>query len=498
MKKIIIIKDEIDEKLNSPIEVFIYDENDYNIIFNIKNEQELVKYLTDKTYFNQELNRNLVYSCQIGLSESQTCKKIENELLSNFNQLLTFVDFVDLTIFDSEIDIASLLEEYPYLNKGNLIVLDNIEIFDEILKKRIEEFNKLSSNCYFIIDGNNTPIKATDIQKTIKIINGYVDYIKSLNLSPLEQIMFAYDIVRERVYNEEKANESYLSSRDLTNVLLGNNIVCQGYANILKSILIQLDIKCGNIISINKSDETRGHARNLVYVNDKKYGVEGIYFLDATWDSKKVGEDQMYPYRYRYFLKTFDEIIKEENYDYKYDMLYPRINESSQIKVLDLKLSSKEDLEIIESVGTLSKLVYNKNILSIINLYPEYRRIYQIDDEKLENDVQFLISLVDNKISAETFIKLYMHIKALEYYINPTKTNLDINYLYRTFIYSKWTFQDFLKKSNHKLLCDILGMEVDPKTIFNEYIIQEKIQRDISRVKLTKTLKNVINTKTMT
>lgn len=91
-----------------------------------------------------------------------------------------------------------------------------------------------------------------------------------------------------------------------------------------------------------------------------------------------------------------------------------------------------------------------------------------------------------------------MHVKALEYYINPTKTTLDINDLYRTFIYSKWTFRDFLKKSNHKLLCDILGMEVDPKTIFNEYIIQEKIQRDISRVKLTKTLKNVINTKTMT
>lgn len=104
----------------------------------------MVKYLTDKTYFNQELNRNLVYSCQIGLSESQTCKKIEKKLLSNFNQLLTFVDFVDLTISDSEIDIASLLEEYPYLNKGNLIVLDNIEIFDEILKKRIEEFTKLT------------------------------------------------------------------------------------------------------------------------------------------------------------------------------------------------------------------------------------------------------------------------------------------------------------------------------------------------------------------
>ena len=417
-------------------------------------------------------------------------------MLSDFNHFLDLFDYIDLSNSNPRVDLALLLEKYPNLGKRKLIVLDNIEIFNETLKEEIEQFNRLSPNCYFLLKGNHNPIKATDIQKTIEIINGYADYIKLFNLSPLEQIMFAYDIVRERIYNEEKSNESYLSSRDLTSVLLGKNIVCQGYSNILKSILTQLEIRCENIISISKKDETYGHARNQVYIDDKKYGVEGIYFLDATWDSKKSGNDQMYPYRYRYFLKTFDEIVEEEGNRYKYNKFSSRINELSQMKALGLNPSDEKDLEIIESVGTLSKLVYNKNIFTKINLYPEYRRVNRIDEDKLENDIQFLISLINKPISAEIFIRIYMSVKSLEYYLNPTKTNLDINDLYRTFIYSKWSFQDFIKTSKHKRICDILGIKENPATIFVEYIDQEEIKRDISRVKLTKTLKEVINSKT--
>ena len=50
----------------------------------------------------------------------------------------------------------------------------------------------------------------------------------------------------------------------------------------------------------------------MIYLNDKKYNVEGVYFLDATWDSKKSEEDKLYPYRYKYFLKTFEEILDED------------------------------------------------------------------------------------------------------------------------------------------------------------------------------------------
>ena len=351
-----------------------------------------------------------------------------------------------------------------------------------------------------MINGNHEPIKSKELKKTIEIINGYADYIKSLNLSPLEQVMFAYDIVRERTYNEKKENESYFSSRDLTDVLLGTNIVCVGYSNLLKTILLQLGIRCRNVACIRKDDEHKGHLRNMIYLNDEKYNVEGVYFLDATWDSKKSGEDKLYPYRYKYFLKTFEEMLDEDKNLYFYDRLSIEVNKLSQMKASELDYSDEEDKEIIDTIGTLSNLVYTETtrLLLYLKINPSYRNSIPISENEVEEITQYLFSLFNKKISAETFISLYMSVKSLEYYINPTKTTLDINYLYRTFLYSKWIFNEFIKKSKQKLLCDIFGKEVEQQDVFKEYIIHEKIERDISRVKLTKALKNVINTKTMT
>ena len=234
--------------------------------------------------------------------------------------------------------------------------------------------------------------------------------------------------------------------------------------------------------------------------NDKKYNIDGVYFLDATWDSKKSEEDKLYPYRYKYFLKTFEEILDEDKNSYYYDRLSIDVNKLSQMKASELDYSDEDDKKIIDTIGTLSNLVYTETtcFLLYLKIDPSYRNTLPISENEVEEIAQNLVSLFNKKMSAETFIRLYMSVKSLEYYINPIKTNLDIDYLYRTFLYSKWAFKDFLKKSNHKLLCDIFGTEVDPKTIFKEYIAQEKTERDISRVKLTKTLKNVINTKTMT
>jgi hypothetical protein len=234
--------------------------------------------------------------------------------------------------------------------------------------------------------------------------------------------------------------------------------------------------------------------------NDKKYNIDGVYFLDATWDSKKSEEDKLYPYRYKYFLKTFEEILDEDKNSYYYDRLSIDVNKLSQMKASELDYSDEDDKKIIDTIGTLSNLVYTETtcLLLYLKIDPSYRNTLPISENKVEEIAQNLVSLFNKKMSAETFIRLYMSVKSLEYYINPTKTTLDINYLYRTFLYSKWTFNEFIKKSNQKLLCEIFGTEVEQQDIFNEYIIQEKIERDISRVKFTKTLKNVINTKTMT
>ncbi len=124
------------------------------------------------------------------------------------------------------------LQELPILLQMQDLPINNIE-FNQLMKS----YNN-SQNLKLMIEGNKKKITVEEYKKTVLVINEMVSKIKKQNLSPLEQIMYAYDIVRDRVYLEEKEGEGYETSRDLTSVLLGDKIVCVGYANILDKILV--------------------------------------------------------------------------------------------------------------------------------------------------------------------------------------------------------------------------------------------------------------------
>lgn len=131
-----------------------------------------------------------------------------------------------------------------------------------------------------------------------------IDKIRNLilecNLSPLEAIAFIHKIVTKSFQyheNEEEAGKA----RTIVGVLNSNNIVCVGYANIIKSIVDRLDnpnlICDGLTIQVqydeNLSDEVtqfeingEGHMKNVIFINDEKYNVSGVYLLDATYDSR--------------------------------------------------------------------------------------------------------------------------------------------------------------------------------------------------------------------
>lgn len=142
---------------------------------------------------------------------------------------------------------------------------------------------------YVNLQGNSGYVKLDECKKIMNEIKKYVDHIKKLNLSPLESILYAYDMVRDRVYKKENTDD-YSLSRDLKNVLFGNEIVCVGYSRILSCIFDNLGID-NNLIYLSSKDNSSGHLRNAVYVDDQKYGVSGYYYLDATWDSKRQEND---------------------------------------------------------------------------------------------------------------------------------------------------------------------------------------------------------------
>jgi hypothetical protein len=117
-----------------------------------------------------------------------------------------------------------------------------------------------------------------------------IDYYKTLitayRLSPLEKIMYAYDLMKSFRYNESEKRSS--NSRNIPEIIKTGEIVCVGYSSFFKQLLSELGIEAESIdVVIKDEDKPTWHARNIVHVDDDKYGVHGDFAFDSTWDSYK-------------------------------------------------------------------------------------------------------------------------------------------------------------------------------------------------------------------
>ena len=130
-----------------------------------------------------------------------------------------------------------------------------------------------------------------------------VNRIKALNLSPFEQFLAVHDYAANRIYKEVHWTEEMHKSRALLNVMSGDNIVCVGYANIVKELCNRLAIDCKIIRGAYVNQNTRmregdAHVANIVHIVDEKYGIDGYYFCDACWDSKNSPDQSYNTYTY--------------------------------------------------------------------------------------------------------------------------------------------------------------------------------------------------------
>ena len=122
------------------------------------------------------------------------------------------------------------------------------------------------------------------MRETLDFFN---DLVQANNLSPTEILMYAYDIMKTFRYKENEEDKD--KSRYLHNIVMTDYIVCVGYAKFMEQILKENNIKAVEVgVTCDLGNgEYGGHARNLVYLDDDKYDIHGIYAIDATWDSAK-------------------------------------------------------------------------------------------------------------------------------------------------------------------------------------------------------------------
>lgn len=387
---------------------------------------------------------------------------------------------------------------FKYINENEFLQTKTLHI-TELFSTTREDLNRITSalknytNILLTVDGNQEEITLQQYKNTVEEMEKFLSKIKKYELSPLEQMMYAYDLVRDRVYTEENQEESYSASRDLTATLLGDKIVCVGYANIFEKILQNLGIQTTMCSMVSKNQT--GHRRNAVYVKDTKYHVEGVFFCDPTWDSRKDKNDNSYLDSYKFFCKNIEEMrIHESN-------KYTNVTFSEYDKDFTKEIKSMVEENGIESVpykitrtiNAISNLVDQKQLIEPTFLYKD---VLPFDFDVLSESLDRYEKLFFNShLSTENLLKIMIQVRKIEYYENPEKYPLTVESFENVvrnnilFYYNQRTltllFSEDCAEINENMSQDD----------FEKLKSQIDLEKNIERVKLTKVLNEITKRK---
>ena len=372
-------------------------------------------------------------------------------------------------------DVIEFINHSEDINSKNVVLIRedgyvfSIEDRDKLhyIMKNLDNLENIS----VFADGNNSEVPIKSYIDTIDYIDDIVNSIKKYDLSPLEQVMYAYDIVRDRKYKQETKKQNARESRDLTSVLLGDRIVCSGFSEILDKVCKKLGFK-SHIQHLRSEDmeNLRGHARNSVHIKDDKYNIDGIYFFDSTWDCKRDNTNNHFN-SYFFFGMTANNMFKLDNMDdnpLKSEFNY--LAKISRIFSRTPELVETENLLTINSFSRKyleSELLDFKEIIGFNSFYNKEKK-----EEIIKKVLKFL-DLFTRDISKRDFIRLVSNVRAVEHYEYPEK-----------FPYSTKKIAEIVKKSGRdyrtteeKLLIAIFGEKVEtPQSIMEEKGIDKKVE----------------------
>ena len=406
-------------------------------------------------------------------------------LLNNFDNLIDNIEYIRINDYDP----IKYLEKYPVLKTKKIILNDILDINDfDLINNLIKKYENY--NAYIYLIGNHDPVSLKDCKKTMDYIKEKANMIKSLNLSVFETIIFTYDLVRDRIYKYENESDRPTESRDLSKVLFGDSIVCAGYSKMFSAILNYIGIKTDCISLQLKNNENAGHERNGIRIIDPKYNIDGYYYFDTTWDSKK--DDNKFLYRYLCLAKTRDEMETLEQNRYIYS-LTPAYGKNMIDEFINY-VNNRDYEKVINYVKTFNHMFSDSGSDSHVDIRDIFKRT--IDLEYTKKCILETLKKYNKKINAETYLKAINNVRKIENYIDSEKYPYDIKTLYLIYLNSKWEFE----KEHYdpeELLKSVFGLEVnhDREYDFKNYMYTLTQGYKDMEEDLPKTLKKVLNKK---
>lgn len=440
-------------------------------------------------------------------------KKIRTININSFNlNDNLFLDEFDSFIINFTITTESLsnyLRFYNHLIKKVDIVINLSDLSDEEIKNKSLVLKEIESitNCSFKYryDSYGTA-KIDEILGSIDFIERQAFIVKYYNFSPIEALLFIYDMVRNREYKEALDGESVDISRNLTKVLKNKTIVCSGFANIFSAICNKVGIYTENIEWKSLKPFTSGHCSNLCYVNDRKYNIHGILSVDVTRGCKK-GDNNNFLNNYNSFGNSFDE---ERILYSKSDLIYvEKVNNlfydiqngyDKYISVFNRATSIVSNYQAYSLLEKLKKymLIIGFEVNDIDKIKQKIKRSTNKDD--IRNDIEKLLQFYDIndsiyklQIPFYDFVNIIYNVRRVEYSIDSSK-----------YLFTQHKLHSILNKRysfNFPQFCLILYLNLfisnEELKIDNEFFEfgNNYFKLDAERMKLISVLKKIKNKK---
>lgn len=265
-------------------------------------------------------------------------------------------------------------------------------------KENFKKSKLYNSDLKFNISGVEIMVDYTldEYKKQENILDLIASDINNSNFSPFEKYIAVYNIAKKfKEYNENPENA--IDSRYFKYFMNNEYMVCVGYAKMLADLCQRVGLNTYDFslkvdISYDKgfSKEEKvvdlaGHARIIVDINDPKYGIDGYYVADPTWDNFLEYD------LYNYSLMSFDKTAQNKRY----------VNLTDEDLIMNVKdieeYITKINFILNRTEDEISLQTIKNKILKIIkDLYPEYykkmeeryERLYTTSDD---NTIQSIV-----------------------------------------------------------------------------------------------------------
>lgn len=462
----------------------------------------------------KEIKENLIKvsnACDEIFITKENCKLIKRYLAKT------------LWINTNEIILSGNLENietFLYNNSGFSQAKITLDIdysgLDNIFLKELKKFSNtvIYEHLYIATLENNVTVRVRDYFESMDYVEEIARHIKSLNFSPIEQVMYVYDLVRKRVYNLEPSDKPAYVSREFTYVVNGEYIVCSGYTRLFNVILSKLGINTLDY-TIKRKDSYISHMRSALFLNDKKYNIKGVYFFDPTWDSRKSDDiNNNYLKFYKYFALTKKEMETISNDKYE-DIILGKFDKNF-IKNLTNTVQNYGPQMINyatkNTVNTLSKLIFKKSLMPSFNCLDEEKTKYwpelfkqQIvfNFNNFKRDLYKMYKYLNSPIDGKTLFDVFLRVKKQEFYEDPNINNVESSSLASTAANSQWHIdkQNLTNADKKRMLIAAIfeeSYQLSKESIYKSALKQlddSDINLDMQRINLTRTLRNAYITK---